>query len=243
MSKYTTQVRWIIDELVNRYYPGQDLTTKEKIIHASPKIFEQYPIWNPDYYTELNYKILSYYYTREIAWETSALWKLKINQKLEHIMPYYIELWKTTQNDIDYLNDTYYTESSQETEDYGSNRDITNHQDNTSKIITDLNNSANRNSIFSDFPQTPISTYDYATNQTKDEESNIQHDEQNSQGSLNSGGVDRLNSNRNKNYNKSVRGNIGSKTQSQLIREYREILLNLDMQIIKELEPQFMALW
>ncbi len=95
MSKYTTEVRNIVetyagyDERAN--YPDVDSC----IDIAIPKIFDvdNIPVYVPEHKTLLFHKILLHYYQREIGFETTGLWKLKLNTKLKEIMPYYNQLY------------------------------------------------------------------------------------------------------------------------------------------------------
>lgn len=76
MSKYTTELRRLIES-------GYDLGLKT------------YPIFEESYRTILNGKILSHYKFREIGFETAGLFKDRLNEKMELIMPYYNQLYKS----------------------------------------------------------------------------------------------------------------------------------------------------
>lgn len=111
MSKYTTEVRYICEEKC-----GIDTTkiptSPEAVIGlASPKIFESYPIYNENYRNILNRKILKHYYLREIGFETYAMWRFKLNAKMNEIMPYYNELYRAFDllKGINPFDDTDYT--------------------------------------------------------------------------------------------------------------------------------------
>ena len=96
MANYTTQVRTICE--VNAGYDesvgfGDVATVIEK---SREKIFNfSYPIFDESYKSVLETKILKHYYTREIGLETVGLWKLKLDTKLNEIMPYYNQLYKS----------------------------------------------------------------------------------------------------------------------------------------------------
>lgn len=96
MSNYTTQVRTICE--VNAGYDESvgfnDVATVIK--KSREKIFNfSYPIFDEEYKSVLETKILKHYYTREIGLETVGLWKLKLDTKLNEIMPYYNQLYKS----------------------------------------------------------------------------------------------------------------------------------------------------
>ena len=63
---------------------------------ALPKVFNfEFPIFDEAYRPILEKKILKHYYTREIGLETVGLWKLFLDTKLNEIMPYYNQLYKS----------------------------------------------------------------------------------------------------------------------------------------------------
>lgn len=105
MAKYTTEVRSIceslsLDELQEPY------TVDDVLQIATPKVFDFfYPIFDEEYRDGLQKKILKHYYTREIGLETVGLWKLKLNTKLNEIMPYYNQLYNSAKLEFDPFDD------------------------------------------------------------------------------------------------------------------------------------------
>lgn len=96
MSKYTTEVRYICE-----YYAGLDKSVggakvDDVIDKSLSGVFDfDFPIFDEKYRNVLEKKILKHYYTREIGLETVGLWKLKLNTKLNEIMPYYNKLYNS----------------------------------------------------------------------------------------------------------------------------------------------------
>lgn len=94
MSKYTTEVRFICEEAA-----GLDASVGYNDVNrivetAYPKIFDSSLVfYDEETKTRLLPKILLHYYQREIGFETVGLWKLKLNQKLREILPYYNQLY------------------------------------------------------------------------------------------------------------------------------------------------------
>ena len=118
MSKYTTEVRYICEHLsgldVSKGY--DDVATI--ISNSRAKIFNfPYPIFEEDYKSVLETKILKHYYTREIGEETVGLWKLRLDAKLNEIMPYYNKLYVAQ---IDDINPFYSTDLKTERQTVGS---------------------------------------------------------------------------------------------------------------------------
>lgn len=96
MSKYTTQVRFICETAAELEESAGYDSVNTIIAAALPKVFNfQFPIFDEAYRKVLETKILKHYYTREIALESVGLWKLKLDTKLNEIMPYYNQLYKS----------------------------------------------------------------------------------------------------------------------------------------------------
>lgn len=73
MSKYTTELRFYCEEMAG-YHESQDYNKINEIVEkASPKIFENFPIYDEEYRLPLECKILRHFYTREICAETPGL--------------------------------------------------------------------------------------------------------------------------------------------------------------------------
>lgn len=90
MSKYTTELRFICEDLAGLDESVDGSEVESVIENARPKIFNfDYPIFDSAYKSVLETKIIKHFYTREIGLETFGLWKLKLNTKMNEIMPYY----------------------------------------------------------------------------------------------------------------------------------------------------------
>ena len=98
MSKYTTEVRWICESYYNQNNNDpHGYNFVETILDtAAPLVFSfNFPIFDENYRIPLEKKILRHYYTREICEETVGLWKLRLEDKLNLIMPYYNKLYES----------------------------------------------------------------------------------------------------------------------------------------------------
>ena len=96
MSKYTTEVRFIC-ETDSGLTESKGFNSISDIIEtAAPKVFNfDFPMFDEAYRLPLEIKILRHYYTREICEETVGLWKLRLQDRLNVIMPYYNQLYKS----------------------------------------------------------------------------------------------------------------------------------------------------
>lgn len=111
MSHYTTEVRFYCETLSGLNRSEGYAAKIEKILDiAVPQIFNfDFPLFDPQYKDVLCRKIIKHYYTREIGFETIALWKMKLNVKLNEIMPYYNLLYESALLKFDPFNDVNYT--------------------------------------------------------------------------------------------------------------------------------------
>lgn len=193
MSKYTTEVRFICETAAGYTESvGYDLV-EQTIQKAIPKVFNfDFPMFDESYRNVLCTKILKHYYTREICEETVGLWKLRLNTRLNEIMPYYNQLYKsellefnpfydvdiTTKNDGNKTENTRVTESDTEdrTGDGTSNRDVSDSsttKNSASNAFTNNSNKTNKDTqkdLYSDTPQGSLTNVDkeaYLTNARK----------------------------------------------------------------------------
>lgn len=235
MSKYTTQVRFICEQMA-----GLDESTgfndvSEVIDAAIPKIFDfDWPIYDETHRQELERKFLMHYYTREIGFETYGLWKLKLNTKLNEIMPYFNELYASVQylsnpmDDVDYKRIIDGTENMRRDEDTESTQNINSESNGLSYHS------------YSDTPQgalTGVREGNYLTNASKDEANNT--------GNSNTEGTFNTDETRDTTRNtvETVKGKMYGASKAKMVVEYRKAILNIDMQIIDELGDLFMMIF
>ena len=96
MSVYTTELRFICEEAAGLDHSEGYQRVNDILDKARDKVFDfDYPIFDENYRNVLENKILKHYYTREIGLETVGLWKLKLDTKMNEIMPYYNQLYKS----------------------------------------------------------------------------------------------------------------------------------------------------
>lgn len=140
MSKYTTEIRFIC-ETASGLGESKGYTDIDTIItNAIPKIFTfTFPIFDENYRIVLEKKILKHFYTREIGEETVGLWKLRLDTKLNEIMPYYNKLYRSELLEFNPLYTANLTRTKKT--DYDSNRNENeNISDTSSSNRTTTNN-------------------------------------------------------------------------------------------------------
>lgn len=170
MAQYTTEVRTICEQFAGMANHADVENIELAIAGSWEGIFG--PTWetyDPDYKVVLCRKILRHYWMREIGQETVGLWLHYLRTRMEEIMPYYNQLYKSATLEFNPLHDyelnhnstrttngntesTEQNSSNSETESTGSS---TNESKNSESInTTDSRTNTGQNvSKFSDTPQ------------------------------------------------------------------------------------------
>lgn len=237
MSKYTTQLRWIVEQM------GQGLEVPEGQEYADAVYkyigLSKYPIFDETYRAKLNDKIIDHFFFREIGFETAAQFAFYMRRTMNEIMPKYNALYRAQLT----------MDSEHPLSDYVMHRDEnwTAHVDDD-VATTDESQSTgsttdhNRN-VFQDTPMSLLSNdgspsiegLDYATNVTYDDGNGTSLGTRSSEGS-------------------SVRDrdDVGERTHDEygnrrswaaLMEEYADKWQNIDMMVIADLEDLFFGLW
>lgn len=202
MSKYTTTIKVLLDNNFDFQ-------------------LDSYPIFDENYRETLNKNILDYYYISEIGFETPALFRHFLKNKMNLIMPKYnimyeaqIKLAENALGNVDLtetLERSVENEASSESESNGTNKNL-----------------------FQDTPQgqlasTDIENQKWATNLTLN--SNKITDETSSDGSTT------------EEYTKQIIGSNGKKYNIEIYEKLNRNLKSIDMMIIEELNDLFMGLF
>ena len=223
MSKYTTEVRYICETFSGLDESKGCFNINEIIEQSRSKIFNfDYPIFDETYRGVIETKILKHYYTREIGLETVGLWLHKLDVKMNEIMPYYNQLYKSCLLEFNpFYNTDFTTKRDIKTNEIGNNTNET-------------NTKTKEWELYSDTPQGSVKNLEnetYLTNATKNTgEGNT----------LNKGEttVDNV-----QDYLETVKGKVGGENYSSLLEQYRKTFLNIDMMIIDEVSDLFMNIW
>ena len=268
MSKYTTMLRWPIEQKLS----DLNLSNAEK---NWPKVYdmlglEDYPIFDDLYRQTLNDKIIRAYYFREIGFETIGQFAWQMRRTMFEIMPYYNQLYKSEKLITDPLlsKNMDYTEkwtrdekivntdkaTKEHTDTETLSRKSTTDTDTTSKSTA----SSESQNVFQDTPMNGLDTgaiksMDYATNVTFDNST----DTSNTSGTTDTTATesrtveDNLVENTATNRNETgdydgtkVHNEKGfDKDQSELLLNYRKTFINIDLEIVDRLNILFMGLW
>ena len=279
MILFTTEVRYICEHAAG-YEESQGFGKVNDILKRTWRdvIPQEWEIFDEEYRGVLCQKILKHYYTREIAYETVGLWQLKIETKLNEIMPYYNELYRSRLMQYDPFRDVDYwrdhsgsgTVASEGNRTNASQLAETNHDERDNVIsVADSGNSAGTRqraatewNVYSDTPQgalTHVQNNTYLTDARKIEDTESTAHNENYQKAQNSrqdddrDGRRSVSSNANEDttnnvnstdeYLEHIYGKYNSRTYMSIIKEVREVIINIDMMIIDDLKDQFFMLW
>ena len=147
MSIYTTEVRYICESYADFDKSKNYLSIDEILDKSCEKIFDfPFPIFDENYRKTLECKILKHYYTREICAESVGLWKLYLNRRMNEIMPYYNQLYKSELiqfnplYDVDLKTESSNANNSEKTNSESS--DVTSTSNNKSAISGETSNNS-----------------------------------------------------------------------------------------------------
>ena len=249
MSKYTTEVRFIC-ETASGLNENKGYTDVNTIItNAIPKIFTfTFPIFDENYRTVLEKKILKHFYTREICEETVGLWKLRLDTKLNEIMPYYNQLYSSAQKDFDpFLTvDMATTNDSNSTTQTSGKTSATATTTAKSDSAEDSTSESHGLAVHADLPQTAVDDFGrYATTADKTDSSAASHGA-NSSTSSNQSDSSKLTDFTHANdivSAKSTSKGYAGMSGAQLLTAWRATMLNIDMMVINDLSTLFMGVW
>lgn len=251
MSKYTVQLRWIVE---------QELDDK-KLKHSEENweaVYEKlglndYPIFDESHREELNNKIIRHYYFREIGYETVAMFAWKFRALMFEIMPYYNKLYESELLEFNPLTDFKEIYDGEWASKNTTDRDITENEDTDfhSETEHDGTSSTSSRETFHDTPMsmlgeqepTQIQMMKWATTVTYDNESTATHDETETDSTRD----------RDRTQSEDVEAN-GEGTSahtiegyrhspSELLMKYRETFLNIDKEIVERCNEVFFKLW
>lgn len=220
MSKYSLELREICEfssrEEVESYFTDYELS--DYLTDQEISIIKERGTWSKE---KLAKKIVDHYYMREIGLETVGLFKHKAKVAMQEIMEEKLPLIYSAAIKYDPLINVDYVE------DYDS-ASSSNQAGKSKGTSSGLN-------VNSDTPQGQISKANilagnYASSTGANEAESVNEDVSNSNGS--------------QTYTKHVKGNSGvSATAQKMIQQYRENIIMIDRDIIKDLASLFMGIY
>lgn len=228
MAKYTMELRKIVDifgrDEVESWFSSYNLAdflTPEQI-----QQIQKYNVWSKE---KLASQIVDHYFMREIGFETPALFKHYAKVTMNEIMGSYLLKIYTQFLEYDPLSSVDYTEE--------YTREIEGSSEGSSN--SNSQNSAEGFNINNDTPQQRITKQNldsgiYASSTNQSETSSQIQDETNTEASSKT--VEK--------YTHTMKGDNGVIVTNQyLVREFRELATNFNLEIINDLNKLFMGLY
>ena len=202
-------------------YELEDYLTPEQI-----NVINEHGVWNKQ---KLARKIVDHYYMRESGFETIGLFRHYAKVTMQELMERYLPLIYSASIEYDPLVNVDYTETFNRTADIS----------NSGQSNSSSSNNASSLGVASDTPQgqiskTSILSGNYASSTSASETESAIQDETTTSST----------SNNEEAYTKRVKGNSGvSATAQKMIEQYRQNIISIDKDIIKELNILFMGLF
>lgn len=243
MSKYTTEVRFIC-ETEGGFTNSCGYNSVDEVLgRAIPKIFSFYfPIFDERYRNVLCRKILKHYYTREICEETYGLWKLRLDTRMNEIMPYFNKLYESELIKFDPMFDTSITKMGNRKQDSKDNQTAKSTITANASGETKTNNTSR--DLFSNTPQGSLQNVENETYLTDARKIiNDDNSSTNTNTTNTSNGEHEKKANSTEDYIETVTGKYGGVSYSKMLIEYRDTFINIDKQIIDSLSDLFFGLW
>lgn len=253
MSYYTTQLRWICENLARENSIDWSSPT-ELCQKVAPLIFDfDYPIFDQNYKGVLETKFLRHFFMKEIAYETVGLWKLKLEDVLNMEMPYYNQLYKSELIEFNPL----YDYEVGKTEDKTGNRKDNTVGEGSNTSVTDGSNSSNTEgsvninsdatTAFQDTPQSGLSdieNLEYLTSANIDKSTTANTNKNTTTGTTKSNVTDTSKSTINtlndytEKITEKISGKSAGKSYSQMLNEFRDSMINVDQQLFNKIKSQ-----
>lgn len=263
MSKYTTEVRFICESKAGLSESAGCDNVDDIISKSWNKIFTNKAVFfDEEYRSVLCQKILKHYYLREIGSETVGIWKLWMNTRLEEIMPFYNQLYKSALLEFNPLYDvdlkrTHNRKVDSSKQDDGTSmvvNDGVSSESGTGSTSESGSSNITKKDLYSDTPQggiTGLENENYLTNARKVTDSGSTSSNNSSEFSNSGTNKTTVNgetsntgtANSLEDYVENVSGKQGTESYSSMLLKFRETFLNIDMQVIEEFSDLFMGLW
>lgn len=250
MSKYTTQVRWLV-ESVQGTVPASPGTRYTKAAYGILGL-DEFQTFDPSHRDELADRIIDHFYFREIGFETAAQFAWHMRRTLNEIMPFYNKMYEAVGNLGDILNeiDVTYTNNWEQKASEARASSGTSEDTATSDGTVGVDGSTHSRNVYQDTPMSmlddspsSVESLQYATSVTYDDGTSTTDTATHSR-STGSGRTTGESTGSKASDGTGVRTERGHRTSpAVLLKQYRDNIINVDMQVIGELETLFMGLW
>lgn len=190
---------------------------------------------------ELNDKILNHYRFQELGQETFGRWLHELKTALHEIMPYYNQLFYSADQDFNPIYNVDYVKTI-EREKKDNTVGTQNSATNTTSTGTDTStNEEYTKSVNSKTPQDQLSisnvnidSVDYADNADWGKSNGSTSGTNTTNGTSNTNGSNSVIGKENEGIVETTKGNFGVQSAQDLIQKYREVIINIEQQIIND---------
>ena len=242
---------------------GNGVSWQEVIHQATPYIFDfQFPLHVPEHREGLEALILKKYFFREICCGDVDEWKLRLDEKLNEIMPFYNRMYESLDYLVDIMDDVDYKRLFEEQnartgkENTASTQDVKSNAQNSGSSHNKSTDSSEGEAIgrFSDTPQGQLDgllndTYMSSAQRNTDEKSSTS--ESNNTSVNQSSGKNTTNGTFDtdktesgiRNYSEKVKGKMYAGSKAKIVMEYQKAIRNVDAEIIRALSDLFMNVY
>lgn len=258
----TPYVNMICEELTGMFR-SQGVKYETIIQESLPYIFDfSFPMHDEAHRQELEMKIIKHYFFRRICCNDVDEWQLRLSNRLQEIMPYFNEMYKSKDYLIDPMDDVDYERTIGEdtskngVENTRSTQNVEGEHDSTSmgNSISSEDRTSQDVQKYSDTPQGSLSGVldgDYLTNANVvdgNKHADLQNTDTRADSSKSksdtTGTFDTTSSDLGRrDMTEKVKGKMYGKTKAEMVLEYRKAIINIDNEIISRLSDLFLNIY
>ena len=189
---------------------------------------------------------ISHFYFREIGFETPERFKVKLQSKLNLIMPYYRQLamteWEKVRSIEQMMTSKNLTETTEHTQTIqGNSESQSNQSSNSNATQNTISNNESKASNLADGVSQSSLDDGYLTSSGKAEQTDTLQSESSGTGSQTLTGNNEQQLTEKTTFTSN--GDIGIQTPAYAITEWRKIIININQMIINECEDLFMKIY
>lgn len=267
MSKYTTEVRYICESIAKNKDDSIDLYDIIKVVDLSWRDIINLdlafnlcitPITNEfviEHFNKIIPQIFLQHYTREIGSETYALWKFRLQNKLNTILPFYADMYETLTMKFNPLIDTDITHDSTGSKFFtlkneGEKDSKTVHDEVTSHYKNQGETDTKNIDKYSETPQGTLENLEsgiYLTNARINENNNDSVDTGSNEYRRDMTDITTTDTTATHDESDSnitlIKGKSSGVSYAKLITEYRKSLINIDQMFLGEFKDMFMLIY
>lgn len=206
-----------------------------------------YPIFDESYRADLNEKIIAHYALREIGSETPQMFVFYLGRTMREQMDYFNQLYLSARRKFDpFITSDVRQEMDSTSVNESSGRSSgTQSNESTANSTSDTKADNSSMTFNSEFPQTRIDDFRrYATSASQTDSTGNTHTSTSQDSSATASSASNTDFSHSSDKGNSVSHTLGtSGSQSQLLQDWRNTMLNIDMMVINSLEGLFMGVW